>query len=575
MHVSNATIARFFFRLANLLEISGENPFKVRAYRKAAETIADLEERLDDQLRRGEDITAIPGIGVAIAGKVRAILETGTFPAYEKMRRQVPESLLELLAIRGLGPARARDLHKTLGVDGVESLQRALEAGRLPEVKGFTPRTEDRIRRSLYEYLAHRGRMLRVQAEVYAESLHEHLSACPAVLRCAVGGSYRRGLETIGDLDVVVATEEVHEVIDCLLSWRHFNTWEKVDGSWLQFVADSDLPAMVVCVPPDRFGAAMHHFSASKAYLRAFAEFADERGFKAAPTGLSHHLRPVKTADEEAFFAAFDLPSIPAELREDGDALRAAQEGRLPHLVTEGDIRGDLHMHTTFTDGRHTILEMAVAAREKGYEYIAITDHTRNVKVAGGLEVEELPAYFEEIDKVNRSLEGITVLKGLDVDILEDGRMDMPDEVMRRLDVVIAAIHSHFDQELEAMTARVLAAIEHPLVDIVAHPSGRLVGQRSPLLLDFDRVFDAARRTGTLLELNANPERLDLHDRHCRIARELGIPVVISTDAHAAWQLENMKRGVLQARRGWLRPEDVFNTRPLAEIRALKAQKRP
>ncbi len=618
MQISNATIARLLFRLANLLEIAGEKGFKVKAYRMAADQTLDHPERIVDLFAAGTPLTTIPGVGAAIEQQILALLTKGSLPRYEELRATIPEELIELLSVRGLGATRVRTLHQELGIAGIDDLQEALEAGRLREAKGFTPRTEDRIRRSLYEYVAHRGRTLRALAEPFANKLLALLDTVPGVEQTTPAGSYRRGLETIGTLEIVVATNDPEAIRKALPKWEHFRNWSPREDEALGFLSEADLKIAVHHVEPQHFGQTLHQLTGSNEYLSTLPppHPSNQREREGVRLGTSSHCqgaaRPRLNADhdegqreregvrlgtggkpqseglsgskatagltadvlEQEYCVAAGIAWLPPELRSDTYALDEVRQSGLLDLVTLESIRGDLHMHTTHTDGRHTIEEMAIACRERGYEYLAITDHTRNVRVAGGLHPEEVPAYLEAIEAANDRVEGITILKGLEVDILADGSMDMPDEIMAQLDVVIAAIHSHFDQDVETVTKRVIAAMEHPLVQFVAHPSGRLVGQRSPLLLDFDRLFAAAQRTGTMFELNANPERLDLHDRHCRIARQMEIPVVINTDAHALRQLDNMPRGILQARRGMLTASDVLNSRPLPAMLKLLNRKR-
>ena len=561
MQISNANLAYTLFRLANLMEISGEPGAKVQAYRTAAQQILEYPEKLANLTLTGRALTTIKGVGESIASQLQAMLTDGHMPRYEELKAEVPEGLIELLSIRGLGAAKVRTLHTALGIAGIDDLREALEAGRLREAKGFTPRTEDRIRRSLYEFSAHRGRTLRALVEPTAMALVELLEALPGVTRAVPAGSYRRGLETVGTLDMVVASDSREEVHRALVAWDFFFGWSDGQPDTMAFLTDSDLHVAVHLVPPGAFGTELHRRTGSAEYLAALTE------------GLDVLEEPLAESEEQ-YCAALAIPCLPPELRSGVESLNEVRISGMPELIVVGDIRGDLHMHTTHTDGRNTVEEMARFCRERGLEYLAITDHTRNVRVAGGLFPEEIPGYLEAIELANQRVPGITILKGLEVDILADGSMDMPDEIMAQLDVVIGAIHSHFDQDSEAVTRRVLTAMEHPLVQFIAHPSGRLVGSRSPLLLDFDRLYSVAERTGTMFELNANPERLDLHDQHCRRARQLNIPVVINTDAHAVQQLDNLGKGISQARRGMLAATDVLNTRPLPAMLELLQRKR-
>jgi DNA polymerase (family 10) len=419
--------------------------------------------------------------------------------------------------------------------------------------------------------MSYRGRFLRREAEGLMKALLSYLRTCPAVLRAAPAGSFRRGRESVGNLNAVVATDAPEAVRSHVESWEEAQLPIVLDGAKLFFKLHAEVEADLLLVPEDRFGAAWHYQTGSAEHNRQLARLARTRGLVPQPGGLYAGQETLETRDEEAFFDRLGLPWIPPELREGRGELEAAQGSALPRLVEPGEIRGDLHMHTTFTDGTASMLEMALAAKALRYEYIAVCDHTHNVRVANGLSPDRVAQYLEEVDRVNALVGGFTVLKGLEVDILPDGTLDMPESILERLDLVIASVHSAFDQSEDLMTARVLKALDSRWVHVLGHPSGRLIGQRSPLLLDMEQVFARAAQRGKMLELNANPERLDLTDLHCRQVRQMGIPIVISTDAHSISQLANMPRGIFQARRGWLEADDILNTRPLPELRRMLA----
>lgn len=561
MHITNAYLASRLERLAALLEIAGENPFKVRAYRSAAATVATLAEQLAVVYEKTGAIPSIPGVGKAIKAKIISLIETGTFDALERARAQIPESVLELLHIRGLGPSRIRTLIEEKGVKSIEDLATLVDEGILASVKGFSKETESRVRRSLGEYLSQRGRMLRVSAEEPAAEIVSHFVSPPSLGRTIVAGSFRRGRETVGNLDVVTDGHP-DAVLQRLRTWDSRSGEPIRSGNIVSVPHASGLKIRVACAPAGTFGAVLVHWTGSSRHILRLGEVVSRMGFELTSQGLISGGALVPAPDEESFYRTLGLPLIPPELREDLGELDAAAQGHLPDLIRLSDIRGDLHLHSTFTDGRNTMREMAEAALAMGYEYIAFTDHTKNVAVANGLDEERFNAYLEAIDKTRGEVPGIRILSGLEVDILADGTLDLPDQLLARLDLVIVAIHSQFDQPERKMTARVLKALENPHVKVLAHPSGRLIGQRSPLLLDLDKVLEAAREHGILLELNSNPARLDLNDQYCRKAAAMGIPIVISTDAHSVEQLANMGRGVIQARRGWLEPRHVANTLP-------------
>jgi len=426
MKASNAHIARVFFRMANLLELTGTSPFKVRAYRTAAERILELPYQLEKAFRNGDDLARIPGIGASIEGSIVAIIETGILKQLEQLKEQTPETLLELLSIRGLGPAKVRLLHQTLGVEDVEQLRQALETGRLESVEGLSCETVDRVRRSLYEYLNHRGRTLRFLAEQTAHQVVDFVEHCPAAELVMLAGSFRRGKETVGTIDAVVATRDPGAVADHVREWSELARVVSSDAMRFSFEMHGGIRVVLLFALPPRFGAAVHYHTGSAAYNFRIGKLAAEKQLRAEPFGLVAADHFVDTPDERAFYAALGLPFIPPELREDRGELEAAQSGTLPALVEYADVRGDLHVHTTFTDGKDSIREIVLAARHLGYEYVAITDHTRNVAVANGLKPARVEEYLQEIERVNESVGGITVLKGLEVDILVDGRMDLP-----------------------------------------------------------------------------------------------------------------------------------------------------
>lgn len=574
MSSSNAVVAQMLYRLAGLLEIGGESEFKVRAYRLAADRICVLPIQLCEAHAGREDLAKIPGVGKSIATAIASFIDTGTVELYEKLKREIPESMVELLRIRGLGPSKVRQLHQALGIADVEQLRAALEDGRLNQVKGFSYRSVDRIRRSMYEYLGERGRTLRVIAEPSAGQLIGYLKEGPAISQARLAGSFRRGRETVRNIDAVVATSDVDAAREYVLGWPQAAEVGAGDAMRQTFTMPSGTEVSVVIATEGTFGAALHYHTGSPAHVFRIARLAAQQDLRVEPFGLAASNRLMETPDETTFFATLGLPWIPPELREDGGELEVAAAGELPELIRPADIRGDLHTHTTFTDGKNTPREIVELAREMGYEYIAITDHTRNVAIANGLHPHQAREYLRSLEELDAEFDDIAILKGLEVDILADGSLDMPDDILSRLDVVIASIHSHFDQPGDQMTARVLAALENRWVHVLGHPTGRLIGQRSPLLLDMEAVVKTAAATGTMLELNSNPERLDLSDHYCRAARDAGILVVISTDAHNLYQLDNMRRGISQARRGWLTRDNVLNTRPLAELKDLLARKR-
>ena len=569
MPVHNAEIADQFEQLADLLELEGANPFRVRAYRNAARYIRGHARSLADLLAEGVDLAELPGIGEDLAGKIATLVRTGRLPLLEQLGRRIPAPLVAMTRIPGLGPKRARALYRALRIRSLEDLARAARSGRIRELPGFGARTEALIAERAGRAATAEHRLRLADAEPIARALVGYLRGLDGVKQVEVAGSFRRRRETVGDLDVLVtATRGAQPMSDVV----HYEDVAAVDAQGptrATLRLRNGLQVDVRVVPAAAFGAALHYFTGSKAHNIAVRRLAQARGIKLSEYGLFRGERRTGGRTEEEVFAAVGLPWIPPELREDRGELDAARRGRLPKLVRLEDLRGDLHCHTRATDGRDTIETMARAAAARGYEYLSINDHSRHVTVAHGLDRRRLLAQVRAIDRLNAKLEGITVLKSVEVDILEDGRLDLPDDVLKELDFTVCAIHYGFGYGRAKQTARVLRAMDNPYFSVLAHPAGRLIDARQPIEIDLERVLEAARERGRILEVNAQPERLDLDERGCRLAKEVGVKVAISTDAHRAADLDLVRFGVDQARRGWLEPADVVNTRPLAALRKL------
>jgi DNA polymerase (family 10) len=573
--VHNADIARVFEEIADRLEIQGENPFRVRAYRNAARTVGELRIDLAKTIREGTPLPRIPGIGEDLGRKLREIAETGTAALLERLRKQLPSGITDLLHIPGLGPKRVRALYHDLDVQTLEQLARAARDGRIRRLHGFGAKTEADLLAAVEAQLTKKPRLKLAIAAQYADALAEHLAGAPGKPRVVVCGSYRRMKETVGDLDLLVASPRPAAVMQ---RFADYGEVEEVVASGTTRASArlaSGLQVDLRVVPEESFGAALVYFTGSKAHNIALRRLAQERRLKLNEYGVFEVAkrggragRRVAGETEESVYAALDLPWIPPELREDSGEIEAARRGELPRLVELGDLRGDLHAHTRATDGTATLEEMALAARERGLEYLAITEHSRRLTVAHGLDPVRLARQGDEIDRLNARLSGIALLKGIEVDILEDGTLDLPDSALEKLDLVIAAVHSRFHLSRAAQTRRILAAMESPHVRILAHPSGRLIGEREPYDVDMLRIVRRARDRGIALELNAHPERLDLVDTHCRMARDEGVPVAISSDAHRTRDFDALRFGIGQARRGWLEKSDVLNTRTLRQLRA-------
>ena len=573
MPVTNAEIAAIFNRIADLLEIQDENPFRIRAYRNAARTVQGLSHSLAEMVQAGEDLVALPAIGKDLAAKIREIVATGSLRKLRQLEGAVEPGLVELLQVPGLGPKRLRTLRDYLDIHGVADLEQAARQGLVRNLPGFGAKSEQNLLRELAELKQRTRRYLRPEVEEVAEQLLTYLRGLPGVKRVEMAGSYRRRRETVGDLDLLAVASRGSKVTE---AFTRFEAVERVvsQGSTRSTVIlRTGLQVDLRVVPQASFGAAWHYFTGSKAHNIAVRTLGVQRGLKINEYGVfDRGGKRIAGRSETEVYAQVGLPWIPPELREQQGELEAAAEGCLPELIELKDLKGDLHCHTTESDGKESLEAMAKAAKRLGHSYLAITEHSQHLGVAGGLTPDRLLAHCEAIDVLNERLKGIRLLKGVEVDILEDGSLDMPDEVLAQLDVCVGAIHFAFGLSRRKQTERVMRAMDNPNLHILAHPTARLIGQRRACDLDMERIMDAALERGCYLELNAQPQRLDLNDVHCRMAKERGLKLVISTDAHSSGQLEYLRYGIGQARRGWLEKGDVLNTLGLRSF--LKALKR-
>ena len=569
MPVHNSEIARIFDHVADLLEIEGANPFRVRAYRNAARTISDLNRSLEDMLEAGKDLSELPDIGKDLAGKIAEIVETGHLSLLDEIAKEVPEALVEVTAIPGIGPKRAHALFEELKVRSLDDLRKAAETGKIAAMSGFGKKTEAKILEELAKGALEEHRFRLATAEEFAGPLLAFLEGIEGVKRAVVAGSYRRRKETVGDLDILVTAENGAAVIERFTGYDEVAETVSKGKTRSTVILRSGLQVDLRVVPEVSYGAAMHYFTGSKAHNIACRKRAVDRGLKLNEYGLFKGKKRVGGRTEEEVYDAVDLPWIPPVLRENRGEIEAAEAGKLPKLITEKDIRGDLHVHTTASDGRNTLREMAKAAKAMGYRYLAISDHSKGETVAHGLDEKRLRKELEAIDRLNDELKGIRLLKSSEVDILPDGSLDFPDNVLKELDLVVAAVHSKFDLSEAAQTERIIRAMDNPNLTILAHPTGRLIGERRPYALNVEKLVEAAKERGCYLELNAHPMRLDLNDVQCRMAKELGVKVAISTDAHSTGDLGFMRFGIDQAQRGWLEPEDVLNTRSWKDLAKL------
>ena len=565
MPVQNAEIAAMLDQTADLLEIKGENQLRVRAYRRAARTIEGLPQSVRAMLARDEDLSELPGIGKDLAGKIADIVASGHFTLLDRLKRKLPGELGDMAALPGLGPKRIKLLYDKAHVRTLDDLRKAIRIGKLHGLHGFGPVIEKKLAAALEKPAAEKRFRLSV-AEAEAEALVAFLRDKGRVV---VAGSYRRRRETVGDLDLLVTSDDAEAVGDKLVTYDNVADVLAHGPTRTAVRLRSGLQVDIRAVPEKSYGAALLYFTGSKAHNIALRGLANARKWKLNEYGLFLGRRRIAGATEEEVYARLGLPYIPPEMREDRGEIVLAKAGSLPKLVTVEDIRGDLHVHSNWTDGTATIAEMAAAAQARGYAYMALTDHSRRQTMSHGLDPAKVAKQIREIDKINKTFNNFTILKGIEVDILKDGTLDLPDATLAQLDVVVASVHSFFDLRPDDQTERIIRAMQNRQVSILGHPTGRLIGMREPYEIDMDRVTSAARELNCALEINAEPDRLDLNDRHAHMAKSKGVKLAISTDAHSVNAFQYMRFGIDQARRGWLTAKDVVNTRPLSELMTL------
>ncbi len=563
----NQDIAQRFQEMADLLSIQGANPFRVRAYAQAAQTIAghgDSVAEMDASERK-----ELPGIGADLAQKIDEIVGTGDMAELSELRRQVPPQLRELLNIPGLGPKRVKALFDQLGITDQAALKAAASKGEIAALSGFGKKTEQGILEALAQSRQKRFKLAEVEPLV--TELLAYLENLPGAEQVTVAGSYRRRKETVGDIDLVM-TGKTHA--DLIQGFEQYDRVKEVlaSGSTRCSVRlDTGLQVDLRLVDPKSHGAALHYFTGSRSHVVTLRKMAQDQGIKVNEYGLFAADKPIAGETESEVYQALGLAYVAPELRENQGEIEAAQNGGLPALVRESDIRGDLHVHTNATDGLHSLEQMAGAAQKRGYAYLAITDHSQQVKIANGMDEKRLAKQMEAIDALNETLDGLTLLKGVEVDIREDGSLDLADSILKQLDICVCSVHFHFKRSRKAQTRRILKAMEHPCFNILAHPTGRMIHEREPYELDLKPIMAQAADQGIHLELNSHPKRLDLDDRNCMLAKSLGVKIAVSTDAHRREGLDNIRFGIGQARRGWLEKADLLNTRSLSELRnALK-----
>jgi len=562
----NQQISKIFNEIADILEIRGENPFRIRAYRRAAQNIEGLSRDISDL--SSDDLKKIPGIGSDLAEKIREFVDTGRLGFYEEIKKDIPEGLINLLNIPGLGPRTAKLLFEKLHITDIDELERYAREGKLSGLPGIRAKTEQNILKGIEMLRRHSGRFPIGKVMPLAQDIIDRLKKDAPVKRLSMGGSLRRWKETIKDIDILATSSSPEKVMSLFVSLPHVKEVLMKGQTKSSIITEEGIQVDLRVVSEDSFGAALAYFTGSKAHNIRIREMAMKRGLKVNEYGIFDVKTNKKVGgrEEEDIYRVLDLPYIPPEMREDTGEIEAAMNNNLPELVTVDDIRGDLHVHSKYSDGNHDLRELAEMAKKRGYEYLAITDHSKGLGIAGGLQIDDLLEQVKQIRALNKKLKGIKLLAGVEIDIRSDCTLDYPDEVLSKLDIVVASIHSGFRQSKEKITHRIVSAMKNPYVHIIAHPTGRLIGERDAYELDMDEILSTARQTGTVLEINAYPQRLDLNDVYVKRAKEMGIPLVISTDAHIEYQLDFIAYGIGMARRGWLDKSFVLNTLPYKSL---------
>jgi len=577
--VDNKSIAGILYETADLLEVDGGDSFRIRSYRNAAEAIEALPQQISELIGNPKDVLAIPGIGKGMLINLQQMLGEGRLALHAELLTKYRPSMLQLLKVQGLGPKTIALIWSAYQVCDLEGVEQLAREGKIRILPRMGEKHEAKLLKAIEDYRRIAGRFLLDTAEAQAEKIVEHLRNYPGLEKATPAGSLRRGRDTVGDLDILVTgpaccdDAERQKLIDHIIKLPGLMEILARGENKVSFRLRGGMQVDVRFLPPESFGAAMQYFTGSKAHNVSLRQRALKMGYTLNEYSLARldNQQVVASKSEEEIYAALKLDYIPPELRENSGEIDAAEKHTLPKLITQQDLQGDVHMHTVETDGRNTVQEMAEAARERGYKYMAITDHSKNLAFANGLDDKRALEHIQRIRATNQSIDGIRIFAGIEVDILADGSLDLSDSVLEQMDLVIASVHSHFNQSSEEMTDRLLKAISNPNVSVIGHPTGRLLLRRDAYAFDMDAVLQAAARHKVAMELNAYPDRLDLCDRHLRMAKQRGVKIVINTDSHHTSHMEKIRFGVLQARRAWLTANDVLNTLPVEKFaRAMK-----
>ncbi len=564
--MGNKEIASIFYQIADLLEIKGEIPFKVRAYRRAAQRIENLEDDLEEIYKK-KKLREIPGIGDALSKKIGEIIDTGKLEYFEKLKMEVPETLVALMNIPSLGPKKASVLYKKLGIKTVDELKKACEEGKLRKLDGFGEITEKNILRGIQMLERSKGRVLLNVAYNDGYDLINYLNRDGRIISISIAGSLRRMKETIGDIDILVSSNHPDEIMDLFVRYKNVSSTLVKGSTKTSIVLKDGLQVDLRVVEPESYGAALQYFTGSREHNIQIRKIAIKRGLKVNEYGVFRKDTDeyIVGKDEKDVYSVLGLQYIEPELRENRGELEMAQKKKLPKLVGYNDIRGDLHVHSTWSDGSASIKDIARYGEKMGYQYIGIADHSQSLKIANGLSEERLRKKIDEIRRLQEMFD-IRILVGTECDIKPDGKLDYRDEILKDLDYVYAAVHTRFKMSRHEMTGRILKAISNDYVTMLAHPTGRLIGRREPFDIDIEKIIDAAVSTNTFLEINAFPDRLDLNDIHTRMAKDRGAKMVIGTDSHSLSHMSFMRFGIATARRGWLEKEDILNTHGFRDV---------
>ena len=563
--MKNRELADLFEKMADILEFKGENPFKISAYRKASRIIGDLTQDIEEIAEQGE-LKNIPGIGEGMAQKVVEYLKTGKISRFEEVKKGVPDELIAIMDIPGMGPKTLALIHKERGINNLSQLEKAVEDSSLTDLPGMGEKKIENIKRGIQLLKQSKGRMNLGVAFPVAKRIVETLRQKTGSKKIEWAGSLRRMKENIGDIDILATGLDKEKIIQAFIHLPEVKEVLASGETKASVIVERGTQIDLRVVEEDSYGAALQYFTGSKGHNIHLRGIAKAKGIKINEYGVFKGKKKIGGKEEKDVYRSLGMDWIEPELREDRGEIEAAQKGRLPKLVEETEIKGDLHVHSKWSDGTSSIEEIARAALKKSYQYVAICDHSKSLKIAHGLDESRLMKQIEEIDRINEKMKWFQILKGTEVDILSDGKLDLPEKILEKLDIVIGAIHSGFKQDKVKMTRRIIRALENPYIHILAHPSGRLLGARDPYEVEIEEVMEAAKKYGKALEINAYFERLDLDDIHCRKAKEMGIRVAIGTDSHHLDQMWMMSLGVAVAKRGWLETKDILNTLSLKEI---------